>query len=32
MDPITAQLAIHSVLDVIWPFLPPVVLKQLAYV
>lgn len=31
MDPITAQLAIHSVLDVIWPFLPPVVL-QLAYV
>lgn len=32
MDPITAQLAIHAVLDVIWPFLPPVVLQQLAYV
>ena len=32
MDPITAQLAIHAALDIIWPLLPPAVLPQLAYV
>ena len=29
---VMTQIAIHAVLDVIWPFLPPVVLQQLAYV
>lgn len=32
MDPITAQIAIHAALDIIWPLLPPAVLQQLAYV
>ena len=32
MDPITAQIAIHAMLDVIWPTLPPHILEQLAYV
>ena len=32
MDPITAQIAIHQILDVIWPILPPYILEQLTYV
>ena len=32
MDPVTTQIAIHAVLDVMWPLLPPPVLTQLAYV
>ena len=32
MDPITTQIAIHQILDVIWPILPPQILEQLAYV
>ena len=32
MDPITTQLTIHQILDVIWPILPPHILEQLAYV
>lgn len=32
MDTATLQLAINAVIDVIWPFLPPVVLDQLSYV
>lgn len=32
MDPVTTQIAIHAVLDVMWPLLPPHVLTQLAYV
>lgn len=31
-DPVTTQLAINAMLDVIWPILPPHVLAQLAYV
>ncbi len=31
-DPTTAQLAIHAVLDIIWPLLPAHILDQLAYV
>lgn len=32
MDVITAQIIINSVLDVIWPILPPHILEQLTYV
>lgn len=32
MDPITLQITINHVLDVIWPILPPHILEQLAYV
>lgn len=32
LDPVTAQIAINSMIDVIWPMLPPHVLTQLAYV
>lgn len=32
MDPITAQIVINSMLNVIWPLLPPHILEQLAYV
>ena len=32
MDPITAQITIHQILDVIWPILPAPILEQLAYV
>lgn len=32
MDPITAQMTIHQILDVIWPILPAPILGQLAYV
>lgn len=32
MDPITAQIVINSMLDVIWPYLPAPILGQLAYV
>ena len=32
MDPITTQLTIYQILDVIWPILPPQILEQLAYV
>lgn len=31
MDPITTQIALNTVLDVIWPILPPHILEQLAY-
>ena len=29
---VMTQIAIHAVLDVVWPLLPPAVLAQLAYV
>lgn len=32
MDPITTQIARNTMLDVIWPILPPHILEQLAYV
>ena len=32
MDPITAQIALNTVLDHVWPILPPYVLAQLQYV
>ena len=32
MDPITAQIALNTVLDYVWPVLPPHVLAQLQYV
>lgn len=32
MDPVLVQVAIHSVLDVVWPILPPSTLEQLAWV
>lgn len=32
MDPITTQLTINQVLDVIWPWLSPHILEALAYV
>lgn len=32
MDAVTAQIAIHAMLDVIWPILPPNTIAQLAYV
>lgn len=32
MDPITLQITINHVLNVIWPILPPCTLEQLAYV
>lgn len=31
-DPVTTQLAINAMLDVIWPLLPAPVIAQLAYV
>lgn len=31
-NPVQTQLALHAVLDVIWPILPPHVLEALAYV
>ncbi len=32
MDPITIQIALNTLLDVIWPILPTHILEQLAYV
>ncbi len=32
MNTVMTQIAINSLLDVVWPLLPPVVLEQLAYV
>lgn len=32
MDPITTQLTINQILNVIWPILPPHFLEALAYV
>lgn len=32
MDAVTAQIAINTMLDVIWTILPPHILEQLAYV
>ena len=32
MDPITIQIALNALLDVIWPILPTHILEQLAYV
>lgn len=32
MDPTLLQITINSMLDVIWPILPPHVLEALAYV
>ena len=32
MNTVMTQIAINSLLDVVWPLLPPVVLDQLAYV
>ena len=31
MDPITIQIALNTMLDVIWPILTPHILEQLAY-
>lgn len=31
-NPVQTQLALHAVLDVIWPILPPHFLEALAYV
>lgn len=32
MNTAMTQIAIHAVLDVVWPLLPPALLEQLAYV
>lgn len=32
MNTVMMQIAINSLLDVIWPILPPHILEQLAYV
>lgn len=32
MNTAMTQIAIHTVLDAVWPLLPPAVLEQLAYV
>ena len=32
MDPTTTQIALNTMLDVIWPILPPHILEQLASV
>lgn len=32
MDAVIAQIAIHAMLDVIWPLLPPTTIDALAYV
>lgn len=32
MNTVMTQIAINSLLDVVWPLFPPVVLEQLAYV
>lgn len=32
MNTVMTQIAINSLLDVVWPLLPPSVLAQLAYV
>lgn len=32
MDPVLVQVAINSVLDVVWPILPTATLEQLAWV
>lgn len=32
MNTVMTQIAINSLLDVVWPLLPPALLEQLAYV